>query len=264
LSHTTLESPRSNRHHGQEDERSTGTGKSPTRPIVLTEAAASSHRKSPPKPTHIDVDANDAQLPVPLSILQQVRQTQIQRERQEAMDLEKLEAERLRQVRQAEKNRELRDKFRAPVSPSRRQSNEYNDETEVPVMRVLTVEPRKFPRNESAESHKHRMQHGAVPPLGVPAIFCCDDDVSATGGSIRLYNAMVNQHHRQHAALHHRHDIEQGASLPTKAVPAKSSEGGIIGWCGSRTELELFFIVVIVVAIVTLVVLFTMILTGKA
>jgi len=261
--------------HRYDDDLSIGTGKSPSKPIVLPDYAGTAQ---PRKPVHIDltreeeripppkVPSSEDTLPVPRSILEQVRQTQIQRERQEQMEQERLQAKIERQARQAEQNRIMQSKLVVAASPKREDrqyDHEYHGEAEK--LRVVTIEPRKFETNEMIDHHKRRLHHSVVPPLVVPAIFSTDDNVSTTGGSIRLYNSMVMNHQQRHAA-HNSHlhpDLERGGT-PTKSAQSHSEGSGLCGWLSSRTELELFFIFVIMVTLVTLSVLFTLILTGKA
>ena len=283
------------------DDLSVKTGQSPAKPIVLSETSTTMlsphHHPSPiPRPCHIDltratdeerysptphrpvVSPDRNELPVPQSILQQIKQMQLQRQRQEQMDQERLQAEIERQSRLAQKNKVLREKYALSTSPPLspkpdrcRHDYEYHPELEAEKMRVLTIEPRKFPASERViEHHKHRMHHSSAPPLVVPAMFASDEDISTTGGSIRLFNKMMmqHQHHHRHAAPygHPHRDVERAVAL-TKSAPVKGSDerySCICGWLSSRTELEIFFVFVIVVTMMTLVVLFTLILIGKA
>lgn len=283
------------------DDLSVNTGQSPAKPIVLAESSTT--MLSPPlstsprpRPSHIDltrasdeerysptphrpiVSPVENQLPVPQSILEQIRQMQLQRQRQEQMDQERLQAEIERQSKQAQKNKIMREKYALssspPLSPKpdrRRYEYDNHPELEAQKMRVLTIEPRKFPASERMmEHHKQRMQHSTAAPLVVPAMFASDEDISTTGGSIRLFNKMMmqHQHHHRHAPPygHPHRDVERGVAM-TKSVPVKGSDASyccICSWLSSRTELELFFVFVIIVTMMTLVVLFTLILTGKA
>lgn len=283
--------------HFLKDDLSVNTGQSPTKPIVLSETSTtmiSPHPSPTPRPCHIDLtrapneerysptphrpvySPDKTQLPVPQSILQQIKQMQLQRQRQEEMDQERLQTEIERQSRLAQKNKVLREKYALssspPLSPKpdrRRYDYDYHPELEAEKMRVLTIEPRKFPASDRAvEHHKQRMHHSSAPPLVAPAMFASDEDISTTGGTIRLFNKMMMQHQHRHAApySHPHRDVERGAAL-TKSAPIKGSDerySCICGWLSSRTELEIFFVFVIVVTMMTLVVLFTLILIGKA